>query len=104
MIDNKLIEEIKLKDLYACALMNHHINKGMTKGLQEYTDKICDEWARTFIGLHYRELSDRQTQISIFRYFDSVGVKYGHTGKRFSEALYKQLLELLRSKNNEIQQ
>ena len=100
----KLIQEIELKDMYACALMDHYINMGKLAGLQEYTDRVCESWANTFIALHSRELSDRQIQITVFRYLDSLGVRQGHTGKRFSEALYKQLHELYANKNNEMQQ
>lgn len=92
MDTRKLINSIDLHDRYAIALMDHYINKGTNiKKLQQYTDEQCDAWAKTFIALYHRELSDRQTQIAVFRYLDSLGVKQGHTGKRFSEQLYKQL-------------
>ena len=87
----RLIGLIELHDDYAIALMNYYIDRGVTEGLQEYTDKKCDDWANGFIRMYSDEFKDRQTQIAVFRYLDSLGVKQGHTGKRFSEALYKQL-------------
>ena len=92
MDTKKLIDLIELHDRYAIALMDHYINKGMTaKDLQRCTDEQCDAWAKTFIASYHNEFRDRQTKIQVFRYLDSLGVKQGHTGKRFSEALYKQL-------------
>ena len=94
IVCNKLINEIELKDKYACALMDYHLDRleeGQLPKLQQYIDDICADWAKTFVALHSREVADRQIQIDIFRYLDSLGVKQGHTGKRFSEALYKQL-------------
>lgn len=92
MDKNKLIDLIELHNEYAIALMDYYINKGVNiKKLQQYTDEQCDAWAKTFIAIYHNEFKDRQIQIAVFRYLDSLGVKQGHTGKRFSEALYKQL-------------
>ena len=88
----KLIGLIELKDKYAIALMDHYINKGLnTKDLQILTDSVCNDWARTFIALYHNDLADRKTEVAVFRYLDSIGARQGHSGKRFSEALYKQL-------------
>lgn len=88
----RLIDLIELHDRYAIVLMDHYINKGVDiKKFQQYTDEQCDAWAKTFIAIHHNEFKDRQIQIAVFRYLDSLGVKQGYTGKRFSEALYKQL-------------
>ncbi len=104
MDTKKLINLIELKDRYAIALMDHYINKGLnTKDLQKYTDSVCDDWAKTFIALHNRELSDRQTQIAIFRYLDSLGVKKGHSSKRFSEALHRQLHNIYSNNESKIE-
>lgn len=98
MATKKLIDLIELKDRYAIALMDYHLDKmeedllpERLSALQQYIDDVCESWAKTFIALYSRELSDRQMQIAIFRYLDSLGIKQEHTGKRFSEALYKQL-------------
>lgn len=94
----KLIELIELKDKYVCALMDYYLDKieedqlsNDISNLQQYIDDVCDAWAKTFIALYNREFSDRQTQLDVFRHLDNLGVKQGYTGKRFSEALYKQL-------------
>lgn len=88
----KLIDLIELKDKYAIALMDHYINKGLAiSNVQKLTNSACDDWATSFIASYHKELADRETEIAVFRYLDSLGVKQGHTGKRFSEALYKQL-------------
>ena len=103
----RLIQEIELKDIYARALFDHYIDSiedGKISQLQQYVDDVCNSWVRTFIALNNRELSDRQIQIAIFRYLDSLGVRHGHTGKRFSEALYRKLHELVENKNNGMQQ
>lgn len=54
--------------------------------------------AKNFIIEYQEQFNDREIQIAVFRYLDSLGVKQGHTGKRFSEALYKQLHLLVQSK------
>ena len=98
----RLIDLIELKDRYAIALMDHYINKGVnTKDLQKYTDSICNDWARTFIALYHNEFNNRETEVAIFRYLDSIGVRQGHTGKRFSEALYKRLSGFAREKDSQ---
>lgn len=90
---NKLINLIELKDKSACALMDYYINKGVTanREFQKYIDDVCDSMAKNFIIKYQEQFNNRQMQIEIFRYLDSLGVKQGHTGKRFSEALYRQL-------------
>ena len=98
MTINRLIELIELKDKYAIALMDSQLN-GMPEEqidskistLQKYVDETCAEWAMVFICKHQEVFNDRQTRIEIYKYLNSLGVKEGNTGKRFSEALYKQL-------------
>ena len=93
----KLITLIKLKDESACDLMDYYLDK--TEGLnskhlstlQKYIDDVCANWAESFICKHQELLNDKQIQIEIFKYLHSIGANKGHTGKRFSEALYKQL-------------
>ena len=100
----KLIDFIELKDEYACALMNYYLDRTeedqieeKIPALQQHTNNVCESWAKNFISMYREELNNKQIQIEIFRYLDSLGVKQGHTGKRFSEALYKQLHILLNS-------
>ena len=94
MNSTQLINKIELKDSYACALMDYYINKGDTEGLQQYTDEVCMEWARDFILQYNKELSDKQIRTEVFKYIASIGANKKHSGKRFSEQLYKQLREL----------
>ena len=98
MDSKKLIELIDLKDKYACALFDSQLD-GIEEGqvelnlqtLQKYVDDVCAEWAMVFVCRHQELFNDRQTRIDIYQYLNSIGAKSGHTGKRFSEALYKQL-------------
>lgn len=98
MDSKKIIDFIELKDEYACALLDYYLDRmdedKITENLpklQQYADNVCESWAKNFISMYRDEFADREVQIAVFRHFDSLGVKQGHTGKRFSEALYKQL-------------
>ncbi len=103
MDSKKLIDLIKLKDKYAIALMDYYIDKGVnTKDLQRYIDSICDEWARTFIATYHNNLTEKEVQIAIFRYLDGIGAKQSHSGKRFSEALYRQMHNYVNNQNSEL--
>ena len=89
---------IELKNVYALALMDYQLDKIEEDSieqnilrLQKDVDDTCEHWAKVFICKHQELFSNRNTQIEIMRYLNSQGVKQGHTGKRFSEALYKQL-------------
>lgn len=95
---SKLINLIELKDKYACALMDYHLDRieddklsNVLPKLQKNINDMCDNMAKNFIIKYQEQFNDRQIQINMFRYLDNLGVKQGHTGKRFSEALYEQL-------------
>ena len=105
MDTKKLIELIELKDKYAIALMEHHLNKGVVANqkFQEYIDNICNDWAKTFITTYSNQFIDEQTRIAVFRYLDGFGAKHGHSGKRFSEALYRLLHYIYTDNKNKIE-
>ena len=93
MDTKRLIDLIEVKDRYACAMLDYYISKNITitNALQQYVDGVCDNMAINFIESHIDMFNDKQVQTEVFRYLNSLGVKQGHTGKRFSEALYRQL-------------
>lgn len=98
MYAKQFIDLIELKDKSACALMDYYLDRideeqlpKILPKLQKYIDDVCDNMAENFIIKYQEQFNNRQTQIEVFRYLDSLGVKQGHTGKRFSEALYRQL-------------
>lgn len=87
-----LIGLMEVKEMQASAYFDYYLNNNVPIDvLQEMLDGYCERMAESFVKNHYGDFENEETLVAIRRYIASLGANKPHSGKRFHEALYKEL-------------
>ena len=86
-----LIDLINIKEMQASAYFDFYFDKLQIDDLQKALDGYCERMAESFVKNHYGDFENEETLVAIRRYIASLGANKPHSGKRFHEALYKEL-------------
>lgn len=91
METKKLIGLMDVKELQASAYFDYYMDKVQIDVLQNMLDDYCERMAESFVSNHYADFEDEETLVAVRRHITSLGANKPHSGKRFHEALYKEL-------------
>lgn len=87
----KLIGLMEVKEMQVSAYFDFYFDKLQIDDLQKALDGYCERMAESFVKNHYGDFENEETLVAIRRYIASLGANNPHSGKRFHEALYKEL-------------
>ena len=90
----KLIGLMEIREMQASAYFDFYFDRLQIDDLQKALDGYCERMAETFVENHYSELENEETLVAIRRHIASLGANKPHSGKRFHEALYKELKKI----------
>ena len=76
----------------AFAFLTYLNGKTSDEELQIQVDMYCENMAKSFVSNHKNDLLDKQLLYGLRNHINDIGAKEPHSGYRFYEALYKQLL------------
>ena len=82
---------MEVREMQAAAYFDYYLDKMPIDDLQKELDGYCERMAESFVKNHYREFENEETLVGVRRYITSLGANQPHSGKRFHEALYKEL-------------
>jgi hypothetical protein len=91
MADRRLIDLMDVKEMQAMAYLEYYVEKMPRVILQKELDDYCDRMAEAFVENHHAEFENEETLSYVKKHIIAFGADKAHSGKRFYEALYKQL-------------
>ena len=107
MLDKRIADKIDLYDRYVKALIDFLFEKQESEGIlnvpdvQARADNLARNLVNAFLQEFEDELTNKETNVEVFRFMSSRGANKLHSGNRFSEQLYKTMLEQNTEKQND---
>ena len=88
---SELIKLADIKEKQAFAFTSYYCDKMEIDQLQKAIDAYCENMAKSFVAKHKQTLENSNKLLQFKQHILSLGANMPHSGKRFYEALYKQL-------------
>ena len=95
------IELFDVKEKQALAFCEIYKDKLDYEDLQMAIDYYCNNMAESFIETHNQFFANEVFRIQLNRYLYSIGANKPHSGKRFHEAMYNQIVNIKDKRTNE---
>ena len=92
MTVERAIALFDVREKQALAFCEIYKDKLAYEDLQRAIDDYCNNMAKSFVENHSQAFTDETFRTQLKRHLHNVGADKPHSGKRFHEAIYKQVV------------
>ena len=95
------IDLFDVREKQALAFCTIYKERLKYEDLQEAIDNYCNNMAESFIEAHSQFFANENARIQVKKYLHSIGADKPHSGKRFHEAMYNQIVNIKDKRKDE---